>query len=212
MYAYSELYLDEAMIHLGEMLDYAVYDLKYDADYFWDIFCHSKVGAEFQKGFPKYNAGMSGIELAREVLREATGAWIDISPSRTIDCSREYWAGWVMAYYQHQNNTTFKRMLEVGVSISTVVGMYILHEADIKIVADALDQILLEKKSSGEQRLKRLRKYAQLTQKELAQKSGVSLRMIQLYEQGQNDISKAQVSVVVNLAHVLHCSVEDLIG
>ena len=36
--------------------------------------------------------------------------------------------------------------------------------------------------------------------------------MIQLYEQGQNDISKAQVSVVVNLAHVLHCSVEDLIG
>lgn len=35
--------------------------------------------------------------------------------------------------------------------------------------------------------------------------------MIQLYEQKQNDISKAQVNIVLNLAKVLGCEVEDLI-
>jgi hypothetical protein len=35
--------------------------------------------------------------------------------------------------------------------------------------------------------------------------------MIQLYEQKQNDIRKAQVTVVVNLANALGCDVEDLI-
>jgi hypothetical protein len=34
--------------------------------------------------------------------------------------------------------------------------------------------------------------------------------MIQLYEQRRNDLSKASASVVIALAHVLGCSVEDL--
>ena len=36
--------------------------------------------------------------------------------------------------------------------------------------------------------------------------------MIQLYEQGQNDIEKAQVHVVLKLAKALGCDVEDLLG
>ena len=35
--------------------------------------------------------------------------------------------------------------------------------------------------------------------------------MIQLYEQKQNDISKTQVTVVINLAKAFGCDVEDLI-
>ena len=35
--------------------------------------------------------------------------------------------------------------------------------------------------------------------------------MIQLYEQRQNDISKAQVNVVISLAKALGCRVEDLL-
>ena len=42
-----------------------------------------------------------------------------------------------------------------------------------------------------------------MTQQELAHASGVSLRMIQLYEQRRNDLSKASASVVIALAHVL---------
>ena len=211
MYAYNEVYLEDAMIHLGEMMDYVVYDLKYDADEYWKMFSYSKIGEAFQDGFPKYNAGMSGIELAREVIHEVTGEWIDTPPTRALDCTREYWAGWVMAYYQHQRDISFSRMLEYNVTISTVIKMYILHEADIQTVAERLDQLIAQIRENRESQLKRLRQYAKLTQKQLAERSGVTLRMIQLYEQGQNDISKAQVSVVLNLAKALHCRVEDLL-
>jgi len=50
-----------------------------------------------------------------------------------------------------------------------------------------------------------------MTQQELSYAAGVSLRMIQLYEQRQNDLSKASVSVVLALAHVLGCEPEDLL-
>ena len=41
--------------------------------------------------------------------------------------------------------------------------------------------------------------------------SGVSLRMVQLYEQRQNDISKAQAAVVLSLARALGCNIEDIL-
>ena len=45
--------------------------------------------------------------------------------------------------------------------------------------------------------------------KDLAESSGLSLRMIRQYEQGARDIRKASVSELFALAEVLHCSVED---
>ena len=60
-------------------------------------------------------------------------------------------------------------------------------------------------------RLHKIRKARGFTQQQLSDASGVSLRMIQLYEQKQNDISKAQVNIVLNLAKVLGCDIEDLI-
>lgn len=48
-------------------------------------------------------------------------------------------------------------------------------------------------------------------QQQLSEASGVTLRMIQLYEQRQNDINKARVDVVVSLAHALGCEVEDIL-
>ena len=57
----------------------------------------------------------------------------------------------------------------------------------------------------------RLRAYSGLTQRELSEESGVTLRMIQLYEQGQNDLSRAQVGVVASLAQVLGCETKALL-
>lgn len=45
----------------------------------------------------------------------------------------------------------------------------------------------------------------------LSQRSGVSLRMIQQYEQGAKDIRKASASGLLALAGTLHCDIEDLI-
>lgn len=60
-------------------------------------------------------------------------------------------------------------------------------------------------------KLSEIRRARGFTQQQLSDASGVTLRMIQLYEQRQNDISKAQVNVVISLANALGCRVEDLI-
>ena len=50
-----------------------------------------------------------------------------------------------------------------------------------------------------------------MTQKELAKKSGVGLRSIQIYEQRQKYINKASVESIYRIARILGCSVEDII-
>lgn len=59
--------------------------------------------------------------------------------------------------------------------------------------------------------LKRIREAVGLSQSKLADKSGVSVRMIQHYEQGVKDINKAQAETVYKLANTLNCNMEDII-
>ena len=59
--------------------------------------------------------------------------------------------------------------------------------------------------------LKDLRMAAGLTQAELAQKSGINLRMIQYYEQGFKDLNKAAFETGLKLAEALDCDPRDLI-
>jgi len=89
--------------------------------------------------------------------------------------------------------------------------MYILHEADESKFVDAANEIIARNKENRKSKLSEIRKARGFTQQQLSEASGVTLRMIQLYEQKQNDISKAQVTVVINLAKALGCEVEDLI-
>ena len=56
-----------------------------------------------------------------------------------------------------------------------------------------------------------MRKNRGLTQVELSVATDVSLRMIQLYEQRQNDIAKAEARTVIRLARALGCAVEDVV-
>ncbi|MBQ1647709.1 MAG: helix-turn-helix transcriptional regulator [Bacteroidales bacterium] len=60
--------------------------------------------------------------------------------------------------------------------------------------------------------LRRYRKGAGLTQQELAERAGVSLRMVRAYEQGTQDIAKAEVASIQRLSQALHCQVSDLVG
>ena len=59
--------------------------------------------------------------------------------------------------------------------------------------------------------LKEIRTARGLTQQELAERSGVKLRNIQMYEQRGNDINKAQAIALYRMARVLDCSVEELL-
>ena len=56
-----------------------------------------------------------------------------------------------------------------------------------------------------------MRQRAGISQRELAEQSGVPVRTIQQYEQRQKSINKAQAEYLVMLANALQCKVEDLI-
>ena len=126
-----------------------------------------------------------------------------------VDKSPEYWIGWTLAHYQWQRNCTFAE-IEDHLPISEMYGMYhTLHEADVSVAVDILDEKMVTDREHNS--LRRLRRYAELTQNMLAQQSGVPLRQIQMFEQGQRDIRKTQGQTLLQLAHVLNCRVEDLL-
>lgn len=60
-------------------------------------------------------------------------------------------------------------------------------------------------------KLKEVRTSQGLTQKEVSESSGVNLRILQYYEQGANDINKAQALTVYKIAQALECRVEDIL-
>ena len=60
--------------------------------------------------------------------------------------------------------------------------------------------------------LKRLRELKGLSQQQLATLSSVNVRMIQKYEQGDKDITKASVTTVYNLARALGVTIYELMG
>lgn len=212
MNAYSELYLDDAMENLGSMVDYAVGECGLEPDEFMNRFISSGIASKFEKGNPKYVAGMSGVELAELVLEVTSPVGKGNAVALHIEeKGREYWAGWILAYYQWMSGKRFEDIVGNGLPLSRIMSMYILHEADVSKFVDIADEIVELTKKEKQSPLQKIRKARGFTQQELSKASGVSLRMIQLYEQKQNDISKAQVSVVVSLAKALGCDVEDLI-
>ncbi len=115
-FAYSEMYLKDAMRTLGETVDFALFDQVLNPAELMAILSNSREMKQFERGMPRAICGMSGDELAREIY-----------------------------------------------------------------------------------------------QKQLAAQSGVTLRVIQLYEQNQLDLRRASVSSALALAKTLSCNIEDLV-
>ena len=116
------------------------------------------------------------------------------------------------SFYQWMTNRRFEDIVKDGLTVASVFSLYILHEADESKFVEVANEIIERNMKDRKSRLQAIRKARGFTQRQLSEASGVALRMIQLYEQKQNDISKAQVTVVLNLAKALGCEVEDLIG
>lgn len=207
--AYDELYLPLAQRVMGDMYDYAVNTLETKIDEFQKMFLVSGLAKQIEIGNPTYVAGNNGCELAKEVIEQCTGNRPKSEDIMYVDKSPEYWIGWTLAHYQWQRNCTFAE-IEDHLPISEMYGMYhTLHEADVSVAIDILDEKMVTDREHNS--LRRLRRYAELTQNMLAQQSGVPLRQIQMFEQGQRDIRKTQGQTLLQLAHVLNCRVEDLL-
>lgn len=209
IHAYDKVYLEKARVALGRMLDFAVYDLKYDISDFFALFIQSGVSAKFESGDFSILVGMSGVELAFEVLEQSKIKYERIIPNYTIERSEEYWAGWALAYYQWETAMTFAEIVGY-VPIKEIVALYSpYHEMDIRQFVDKMNT--LYKVAKPETNLKLFRRKANLSQRELAEQSDVPIRTIQQYEQRQKNINKAQAEYLVALSKVLCCGVEDLL-
>lgn len=209
MRAYLSDYVPYAQRILGDMLDFAVNTCDMDIDEYFELFTVSSVSTQFQNGNPTYIAGKTGCELVREVIADAGMEPLSVEDEMYLDKSPEYWAGWALAYYQWYTCRTFIK-IHKAVSLKQIVSMYsIYHEMDITHFIDTMNE--LWDNYYKETNLKRLRKLAGLSQRELSDLSGVPLRQIQLFEQRQRDINHTKAIDVVKFARVLSCKTEDLL-
>lgn len=208
-HAYQEIYLSKAQATLGDAFDYAVNTCKMSGSDFTKLFTASSVSKRMENGEPAWLAGKSGIEIVLEVVLETMGKQIQVEPQEHMGRSREYWIGWAAAFYQWHSGRKYSDIFKV-ISFEDMQKMYYtLHEADITKFVETADKLM--KEHFADTNLKRIRTAYGCTQAELAKRSGVSLRSIQMYEQRNKDINKASVETVHSLAKVLGCSIEDLI-
>lgn len=207
--AYDKSYLYRAQKSLGRMLDFAVRELSYDAAAFWTLFLGSGVADGFGRGEARLLAGMSGIELAYEVLDRSKTKYRRVrSPACADGKSPEYWAAWALAYYQWLRGLTFAE-IDLIAPVDVVIGLYSpYHEMDISKFVDEIDRRY--RAIHPETNLRRARERFGVSQGDLAKMSGVSVRTIQEFEQRRKNINKAQLDTVYPLAIALCTSMESL--
>lgn len=207
--AYQEIYLSKARSVLGDAFDYAVNTCGIPGNDFVKLFVGSSVSKRMENGEPACLAGKSGIEIAQEIVAETKGQELQIELQEHVGRSKEYWIGWAVAYYQWYSGRRYSDIFKV-LSFKDLQKMYYtLHEADITKFVDIVDSRM--KEFFPETNLKRIRTAYGFTQAELAERSNVSLRSIQMYEQRNKNINKAGADTMYRLAKVLGCTMEDLI-
>ncbi len=198
--AYNEIYLDDAMQTLAEMFSYVPNARQ--ADVLFQHFVMSGVAYQFGRGNPRY------INMPPQALfEEVAGRKMPLVQPYSYGRSPEYWCGFVLAYYQWYTGLGFE---QIGRRLppSRIIAMYNpLHEASMEKFVEVANSIVFQKETN----LARYRKTANLSQRELAKYSQVSLRAIQLYEQRQLDINMAPAVKLFQLSRVLGCYIEDLL-
>ena len=207
IHAYDEMYVEGAMVRMGDMLEYACLDCDYDPDSFWSMFIRSGFARRFEIGDVSVVAGKSGPELAYMVLSKADHRWNFPKPKWREDRSDLYWCGWVLAYYQWNRDVTFSRIWD-RISIRMLQKMYpVLHEADITKAVDEMDALM----KPGEKRsVHSLRLLRGLTQQELADKAHMTVSQLQRIEYGERKTENLSLKTALALAKALGVEVEEL--
>ena len=207
--AYRETYLNKVQSALGDAFDYAINTCGIPGEDFIKFFITSSVSKRIENGEPAFLAGKSGIEIAVDVVLESTGRQLNHEPQDHFGRTREYWIGWAVCYYQWFSARSFNDIFKV-LSFEDLQSMYYtLHEADISKFVEIADERIRE--HFKDTHLKRIRTSYGCTQAELAKRSGVSLRSVQMYEQRNKNINKASAETLYRISKVLGCTIEALL-
>ena len=237
-HAYDKICLERASDTLGRMLDYSVYSLHYDIAAMIDLFVASGTAALFERGDIRMIAGMSGIELAYEVLERSGIAYERMQPRYTKGLSPEYWCGYALAQIQWETCAAFDQVMRffsasefiteyarrrlafldrLPLTISDAERTAQIRSFGRQFVSEAVLKFLSATGSGSDlpktedTPLKKMRIKNGLSQSGLAKASGVPLRTIQQYEQRQKDLSKARAEYLLALSRALSCDPSRLI-
>lgn len=209
IHAYSKDLLNDSQTAMGYMLDHAVYYMGFKLSEFYEIFLVSDISKRIEKGDPFIICGRSGTELCYDIFEASGIQFSRKSRLESLGKSPEFWAGWALAYYQWYCGRDFAT-INGEVSIERVLGMYMpYHEMDILQFADRMDEI--RRSARLMTYLKLYRKRMGMSQKQVSEASGVPLRTLQQYEQGQKSINNAKAEYVLSLSRVLGCKPEELL-
>lgn len=172
-----------------------------------ELFIDTGYARLFEMGDPSVLVGHSGVELGEMVLEKAGREVLEYNPR--FYRSKDYWAGWALAYYEWYSSLSFKEILS-KVSMSDIENLYYpYHEMDITSFCEEMSR-LIKNRSNGS-RLKGQRLEFHMTQKRLSEESGVSKRLIEQYEAGTRSLRKASAESVIALSKSLHCNPEDIL-
>lgn len=207
-HAYDEDYLDAAMNCLGDAFDYAVNVCKVPLCEFYDAFTTSRFARQFENGTPRIVLGLSGAELVREIFNKIDGTIETPVREAPLDKTPEYWTGWILAYIQWKTGFPFEEITEY-LPVENLRALYpTLHEAPEDKAVDVFASIYQARKTPT--KLYKFRKIKNYSQARLAEKSGTSLRSIQMYEQRKKNINKASFETVYALSRALNVKPENL--
>lgn len=229
-HAYDDICLERACNTLGRMLDFAVRSLHIDASVMMSLFCASGCAGLFEHGDIRMTAGMSGTELAYEVLSRSGLSYERTAQRHTAGLSAEYWCGSCLALIQWERRVSFEEILSVF-QIAEFTAAYAkersgflaslpldLSEEQRSEAARGFGEQFASARAAafspaaGETRLKNMRIKNGLSQSELAAAANIPVRTIQQYEQRQKDLSHARAEYIISLASSLGCDPSSLIG
>ena len=86
----------------------AISNCRFNADIFSKLFVQSGYADKFERGNPAIVSGISGIELAQEIIMYAYTNYKFPEKIFSEERSEVYWTGWALAEYQWDTCRRFK--------------------------------------------------------------------------------------------------------
>ncbi|MBQ3106770.1 MAG: helix-turn-helix transcriptional regulator [Eggerthellaceae bacterium] len=210
----ENLYKQDAMEALADLFDTGVNSFGIDGRLLAEAFIVSGLAEQFERINPVYVAGKSGTELLETLLpylsngNESPHSQGTLMPKPRFHRSPDYWTGWVLAFFQMETGHPYRAIFQRATYDEIRAMYYPLHEADESKFVETLHQ---RWEKPAETRLRCQREARGISQSQLAQRSGVSLRSIQMYEQRNKSVNKAQAETLYRLSLALGCTMEDLL-
>ena len=197
-------YLDDARETLGALLDIGVNEWKVPGDDLAQAFLACRAWRSSSSGATRRTCRENRLSTCCVCWPRTSIPERSVAPEHAQVVPREdYWLGWILAYYQMETGRPYRQVFD-AIPYEELAGMfYPLHEAPEEKFVEALNHRLAAAQLPT--RLYRQRKICGVSQKQLAEASGVGLRSIELHARRQKNINHAAAETLYRLAFALHC-------